>query len=511
MRVGFILAIGLTMSTMLFIDQVFAESIILGYEYGFMQEMDDRMDRLMVDPDFEESIPFDTFIKNNDTYIAMRDLPRIDEELYTGIGLYDDIKVEALIYNDVELAIYFYTNGKLKETQKQHDIFSTQHIPILKDGKIYIPLKLIKEELGYEVIIPKVREPQEDETKNLKPLVPVKGTKLGYIEINGKLCQVRYIEHSLDNLVNISDYARYMPCLWSYNKSTNILEVRRGVRHYAEFEPGRYKYKYAGIDRIMDPPVERIGDDFYVGMHLLARIKKDVYNFTPDGKYISITTQEFIMKQRHTEREKYIDNHGKEAWDKEERNRVFLGNHMVALGYDFYSWGDSLPMRPYNPDGTRLITNYTKPLALNLSEESLTKTGEQLKMGPFTVPLYKGTIRYTSNPAFKKGFISEIRHPFGLMLNYYKQDGKNHIEMSVAKNADIELVTKELYSIFAPQYTSQQVQAFTDQVFKTGQLIGPELDKAIKKQKQYISSYAAYVVNTRNEYCYDRFDLGAQY
>ncbi|HHX60047.1 MAG TPA: hypothetical protein GX707_04820 [Epulopiscium sp.] len=492
----------------LFGTTVFAEPAIIGYEYSFMQEISDRTDLAIVNGEVGEYIPFDTFTQGSDTYIAVQDLPRISEEFFVGWGYYEGEECEYIIYNNIGLNIHFYKNGNLKYMEKYNAGFSTQHIPILRDEKIYVPLKLIKEQLGYEIIIPPA--PKEKEKKVVQPIVPVEGTKLGYIKVNGELCQVRYIKHSLDNLVNVHDYARYIPCLLSYDETTDTLEVRRGRFEYAEFQPGKVTYKYAGLERLLDPPVQRIGDDFYVAMHLLARIKKDIYNFTSDGKHISITTQEFMFRQRNAERLQYIEDHGQEAWDQEEKNRIFLGHNIIELGYDFWDWRDSLQMKPYNPDGTRLITNYTMPLPLDLSADSLTKTGEKLKMGPFTVPLYKGTIRYTSNPAFGKNFISEIRHPFGMMLTYYKENGSNRIELAIAENANIELVMKELYSVFAPEYSDQQVQAFIHKVFETGVLIRPEIEKGIEKQKMYITDWGPYIINTRKEPCYDRFKIGVR-
>lgn len=172
-------------------------------------------------------------------------MSRISEEFHVGKGDYKDLECEYIIDNDIDIYIYFYKDGKLQKMLKHNGIFPTEHLPIFKDEKIYVPLKLIKEQLGYEVVIPQAPEPKVDKTKKDTPIVPVKGTKLGYISINEELCPVRYIEKLDDNLVNLSDYARYIPCLWTY-----------------------------------------------------------------DGKYISITTQEFLLKQRNVERLKYIEGHG---------------------------------------------------------------------------------------------------------------------------------------------------------------------------------------------------------
>ncbi|PHV69200.1 hypothetical protein CS063_17140 [Sporanaerobium hydrogeniformans] len=484
--------------------------IIMGYEYTPIQEFEERMDNSIFEPvKQEEYIPFDTFTKNNDTYILVSELMCIDDnfkvtEKWSELGV-------CISYKQEGLEIQFTTGGETCYILQDYKSSPSNYKPILKEGKIYVPFKLIKEKIGYDVVIPKppvVEKVEVNRPDALEQLVPVKGTTLGFVRINKKLCQMRYIQYQLDNLVNLSDYARYIPCLWSYDEKTNVLEVKRGKYHWAEFKPGELYYNLNGSTRMLDFPVERIGNDFYIAMHLLARIKSDIYAYTLDGKYISIETRDFTLKQRDAERRAYIEKYGEEAWQREERNRTFLGEKELDLGYSFTDWRDTLIMMPHNPDGTIASFSYVQPLPLDVSKEALTRTGKKLKMGPFTVPLYKGTISYNSHPAYTKDeFISEIRHPFGLGILCHKLMGKEFIELSIAKNADIELVIKELYTIFAPQFTAKQVEQLCNEAFEKRALISNQLSKEIEKKNYSIASYLNYRVNSRGEKCFERFEV----
>ena len=499
---------GLILSGILFTNQIYADDYFqMGYEYTPMQQLQDRIENSIFNAKEEEDTPFDYFTKNNDTYIVLEDIARIDEKFCVSRGSYGDDNGGYISYNDISLNIDFTLDEKTIYIVKQGILSPSEHRSMLKDGKLYIPVKLIKEKFDYNLVIPSPSEHKKQEIKNQEPMIPAKGTTLGYVDINDQLQQARYIKTEYDYLINLNDYCRYIDCLWSYDEKTNTLIVRRGKSSWAEYKPGKTSYKLSGKERTLDLPPQRIGDDFYVALHLLARIKADIHTYTLDGKYIKIYTQEYLIKTRDAQRREYIEKYGQEAWDKEERNLRFLGYDNMSYGYEWGGWRDSLAMRPFTTDGNWLGYHYTPALPLDLSKESLTKTGEKLKMGRFEIPIYKGTIRYTSNPRMGKELIAEIRHPFGMMLTYQIYENKPEILIEIAENADIELVIKELYGIFAPEYTKQQVEALVNKAFKTKSLISAELERSMQKQKHMADEIISPIINSRRERCFKRFSI----
>lgn len=295
----------------------------------------------------------------------------------------------------------------------------------------------------------------------------------GKVKVDGKLVDVDVIHDGYVMLINLKDYQKHFPCEIEKDPVTQEITVIRpyilgGGSRWGTFKIGTHIYEtqMEGNKRVMDSAPQQIGDDVYIPIHILCLISKDIINYTGDGKYFNILTQDEIDRRYMADMEAAGS---AEEHARRESHKRFLGD----LGQVEQRWPshqiDSMPMMPREGGtGNVLLFKHVVAPEVNRDPESWEPTGDHKQYGAFKIPLLKGSVVSKPDELSEEWFVEEVRQPYGLVILRVHPNAKlgykGALEIAISRKADLDMALKGMREILSQCFDPAGVEKIIKQV-----------------------------------------------